>query len=57
MALAHNHPRGLAVPSNNDIIMTADLRSALSQLQVELVDHIIVAGGDYYSIIEHYPNL
>ena len=57
VALAHNHPRGLAVPSNNDIIMTADLRSALSQLQVELVDHIIVAGGDYYSIIEHYPNL
>ena len=57
VALAHNHPRGLAVPSNNDVIVTTDLRGALSQLQVELVDHIIVAGGDYYSILEHYPNL
>lgn len=57
VALAHNHPRGVALPSNEDVIMTRDLRRALEPLKIELVDHIIVAGRAFYSIYEHYPNL
>lgn len=55
--LAHNHPRGLAVPSNEDVLITREIKRGLAYLDIELVDHIIVAGNDWYSLAEHYPNL
>ena len=55
--LAHNHPRGLAVPSNDDILITREVKRTLSALDVKLVDHIVVADGLWCSIIEKYPNL
>ena len=57
VVLAHNHPRGLASPSNEDILVTSRLKKALALLELELVDHIIVAGNEYYSVMEHYPDL
>lgn len=57
VVLAHNHPYGISVPSNEDILVTKELKMALRILNIELVDHIVVAGEDYYSISEHYPNL
>lgn len=55
--LAHNHPRGLAVPSNDDVLLTRKVKRLLSSLDVKLLDHIVVADGLWCSIAEKYPNL
>jgi len=51
--LAHNHPSGLAQPSQADRILTDALRAALRHLDIPVLDHLIVAGGDSYSFAEH----
>ena len=51
-AIAHNHPGGIAVPSNADVKSTRRLYDALQIVNVELVDHIIVADGDYVSLAD-----
>lgn len=43
--LAHNHPSGVAEPSQADSLLTASLKSALGLLDVKLLDHFIVAGN------------
>lgn len=48
--LAHNHPHGLAVPSEADFITTAAVARTLGILGIELLDHIIVADGDSVSM-------
>lgn len=48
--IAHNHPRGKAVPSAADIQMTDELCTALSYIDVRLIDHIIVAPDRYLSL-------
>ena len=48
--LAHNHPSGIALPSPEDIAATARAKEALRTLEVELIDHIIVADGDFVSM-------
>jgi DNA repair protein RadC len=50
--LAHNHPGGTPKPSKADIDVTFRLKEALSAVGVKLVDHIIVAGCNYYSLAE-----
>ena len=50
--LAHNHPSGLAVPSNDDIATTRRLAMALSAVEIQLVDHIVVADDDYVSMVQ-----
>lgn len=50
--LAHNHPSGFAVPSVEDIESTAKLNKILQSMHVNLIDHIIVADGDYVSLRE-----
>lgn len=52
VVLAHNHPGGLAIPSGEDILVTRQLAAALRAVEVKLVDHIIVADGDYVSIVQ-----
>ena len=47
--IAHNHPDGVALPSAEDDAVTKQLRSALSLVDIQLTDHIIVAGDDYVS--------
>jgi len=48
--LAHNHPSGIAVPSPEDIVVTQQIRHALEMIHIKLVDHVIVADGDYVSM-------
>ncbi len=48
--ISHNHNGENALPSNEDIKMTIELSQALSQLQIRLLDHIIIAGNDYVSL-------
>ncbi len=50
--LAHNHLSGVALPSAEDEQSTMVLRRALALLNVELRDHIIVAGCGYVSMRE-----
>jgi len=47
--LAHNHPGGVAEPSEHDESITAEIQKALALLDVSLQDHIILAGSEYYS--------
>ena len=53
--LLHNHPSGSTRPSEHDIDITKAIKDALSPLDIELVDHIIVAADNngYYSFREH----
>ena len=50
--LAHNHPSGLAIPSEMDQITTKKLSYALNLLQINLLDHIIVADRDWVSMAD-----
>jgi DNA repair protein RadC len=45
----HNHPSGNTEPSANDAALTKKMREAGASLGIELVDHIIVGSGKYYS--------
>jgi DNA repair protein RadC len=46
VVVAHNHPSGDPVPSDDDISSTKQLQQALAICQLKLVDHLIFAGGD-----------
>lgn len=48
--LAHNHPSGMAVPSDTDIENTRKLKAALALVNVRLMDHYIVADHDCVSM-------
>lgn len=50
--LAHNHPSGLAVPSQNDLVVTDRLLVALGSINIALCDHVIFADESYYSFLE-----
>ena len=50
VVLAHNHPSGVALPSQEDCATTRLIRDALRTMNIQLVDHIIVADGDYVSM-------
>lgn len=51
--LMHNHPSGNPRPSYADINFTQTCYNALSIINVDLKDHIIVGGGNYFSFKEH----
>ena len=52
VVLAHNHPSGIALPSEDDVNTTEQARKALGTVGVRLADHIIVADGDFVSMAE-----
>ena len=47
VVLSHNHPSGVALPSKEDNQTTLQIRRALADIGVQLVDHVIVADGDF----------
>lgn len=47
--LSHNHPSGSTAPSRADELLTKTLSTALSMVDVRVVDHLIVAGGQSLS--------
>ncbi len=51
--LAHNHPGGDPNPSSADRQLTRKLKRLLNDLDIQVHDHIIVAGLAYYSFAEH----
>ena len=50
--LAHNHPSGVALPSQQDLLVTRQIQEALSPLNIRLADHMVVADSDYVSMAE-----
>ena len=50
--LAHNHPSGVVTPSTADRQITERLQRALSLLDVPVLDHIVIGGGDSLSFAE-----
>ena len=50
--LSHNHPSGIALPSPDDHTTTMRAAAALRTIDVRLVDHIIVADGDFVSMAQ-----
>lgn len=52
LVLAHPHPSGAADPSHADELITRRLKEALALVDVRLLDHIIVAGGDAISFAD-----
>jgi DNA repair protein RadC len=49
---AHNHPSGVAEPSQSDQLLTDALRQALQLVDVRVLDHFIVAGAGCLSFAE-----
>jgi len=50
--LSHNHPSGVALPSQEDYAVTKRVQMALETIGVELADHIIVADRDFVSFAD-----
>jgi len=49
---AHNHPSGVAQPSQSDELLTRNLKEALALVEVKVLDHFIVAGHQAISFAE-----
>jgi DNA repair protein RadC len=50
--VAHNHPSGNLTPSQQDLNLTQKLKEAGKFLEIQLLDHLIVAGKKYYSFAD-----
>lgn len=55
--LAHNHPNGNAMPSQNDLKITKTIELALNFVEVRLVDHVIVSGEKVISLSKNFKIL
>ena len=49
---AHNHPSGVAEPSQADISITRKLIAALATIDVRVLDHLVVGYGEVVSLAE-----
>jgi len=52
LILAHNHPSGVAEPSQADLALTRHLKQALALVDIRLLDHLIVTGTGAISLAE-----
>lgn len=52
LIFAHNHPSGVAEPSQSDQALTEALKQALALVDVRVLDHFIVAGAGCLSFAE-----
>ncbi|NMY88116.1 RadC family protein [Pseudomonas oryzihabitans] len=51
--LTHNHPSGVAEPSQADRLLTTRLKDALALIDVRVLDHFIVGDGEPLSMAEY----
>jgi DNA repair protein RadC len=52
LVLFHNHPSGDPSPSRDDVAVTRRLVSAAAVLGIEIIDHVILGAGTYFSFRE-----
>jgi DNA repair protein RadC len=51
VAVAHNHPSGDPTPSESDRTATAELAAAAQVVGLRFLDHVIVAGDEWRSVV------
>ena len=52
IVVAHNHPSGSLIPSQDDLAVTRQLKEAGTTLGIKLLDHLIFNHQGYYSLME-----
>ncbi|MPN15856.1 hypothetical protein SDC9_163192 [bioreactor metagenome] len=52
LILVHNHPSGNAKPGENDKVQTRLLKEAAALFDISLLDHLIIAGDEYFSFAD-----
>lgn len=52
LILCHNHPSGIAEPSDADVQLTHRLQQALAFIDVRVLDHFVVGDGEPVSLME-----
>lgn len=52
LTAVHNHPSGNVNPSRFDDTLTQNIKKACDIMRIRLLDHVIVADGNYYSYAE-----
>ena len=52
VVLSHNHPSGVAEPSQADIAITRRLKEALGLIDTRVLDHLIIGGDTHVSMSE-----
>jgi len=52
LILCHNHPSGNCFPSEEDLRITKKIQEAAKFLEMQILDHVIIAGNDYYSFAD-----
>ena len=57
VAISHNHPSNIALPSEQDLRTTERLKIALESVGIQFVDHIIVVTDDYVSLRQSGYNI
>ncbi len=57
LVVAHNHPSGWLVPSDDDLMLTKTLVVAGQILNIDVYDHIIYGEKDYTSIRQFQPKI
>jgi len=50
--LAHNHPSGNLTASQADIALTKKIKEAGKLLEIQVLDHVIIAGQKYFSFAD-----
>ncbi|MEE6032523.1 RadC family protein [Avibacterium paragallinarum] len=50
--LAHNHPSGIAEPSNSDRIITEKIQKVAELVEIRVLDHFVIGKGCYVSFSE-----
>ena len=50
--VAHNHPSGNKNPSKSDINLTSKIKEASQIMNLQLLDHLILAKDDYFSFVD-----
>ena len=53
MVLCHNHPSGNTSPSDSDVRITQKIKEAGIMFDMQVLDHVIIAGKDYYSFADN----
>jgi DNA repair protein RadC len=51
--VCHNHPSGNLTPSESDTKITQKIREAGELIDVQLLDHLIISGKEYYSFADN----
>lgn len=51
VVLAHNHPGGIAYPSEEDLTVTDRAAEALDTIKVTFLEHLVIAGGKYDALL------